>query len=290
MIFGILRRFAILLFAVTAVFFALRVLPGDAITTQLIESGVGQQEVASRLELLGLDKPVLVQYLDYLIKSIQGQWGVSLSNGLPVFDIVLPALHRTIVISILSLIGASLLGFVLAYLSQFGKALLSYSAKTVLYMSISVPVFVSSIALLLIFDTASVGFLLPVLALSLNGSGTIGRVTYTVVNEQMQNEFVRTAYAKGLTRRSVVRNHVIPASMVPILAVISLQFSFLIGGTVIIESIFGINGIGQVILNSTVRRDYPVVQGAILAIAVLITLTNTCTELLYGVFDPRLRQ
>lgn len=288
--FTVLRRLAVLLFSVTAVFFALRILPGDAITAQLIESGADQQAISSRINELRLNEPVLEQYFGYLFDIMRGQWGISFNTGLPVFDVVLPPMLQTLIITVASLIGASFLGIGIGIISTLTTGIIEHLSKLILFLSISLPVFVTSILLLVLLGSADNKlYILPILVLTFHGAGTIGRVTYTVLDKHLSLAFVHTAFAKGLKQQQVIVHHVIPASMVPIIAVVALQFSFLISGTVIVETLFGINGIGRLIYNSTLRRDYPVVQAAVIVVAFWITLVNAVADLLYRVFDPRLR-
>lgn len=286
--------------AASLAFFALRVLPGDAVTTQMRESGVSMEMIEARRAALGLDAPVLVQYGRFLSGLVHGDLGVSLQDGRAVSEIIGQQLVPTVSLALSALLISALAGIGLGLLAA-GEAQQHFSpfgllARLFLDISLSLPLY--WIGTLAIYTVTQLGvqglpvsgLLLPALVLGLSGVGAVGQVVRAGVRDTLQQDFVRTARAKGLRELQVLLRHVLRASLLPVFTVIALQAGFLLGGVVITESLFVRPGIGRVLLNAVLRQDYPLVQGIVVLGAMIYILVNTLADVLYRIFDPRVQQ
>jgi ABC-type dipeptide/oligopeptide/nickel transport system permease component len=281
---------ATLWLAVTLAFFALRVLPGDAVRTQLQESGASAETIAQRRAALGLDQPLLAQYGRYLAGLLRGDLGVSLLDGQPVTQIIGQQLAPTAVLAVLALLVAAALGVMLGTLAAINRF---SPARLLLDLSLSVPLYWTGTLAIYLFAVRldwlpATGLVLPVAVLGFHAAGAVGQVVRRSVADTLALDFVRTARAKGLSDTRVIVHHVLRAGLVPVVTVIALQAGFLLGGVVITESLFVRPGIGRVLLNATLRQDYPVVQGIVVLGALVYTLLNAAADLFSRFIDPRL--
>ncbi len=287
----IITALATLWFAATLAFFALRVLPGDAIEAALRESGAGAATIAERQAALGLDDPLLVQYGRYLTGLLHGDLGVSLLDGRPVTEIVAQQLAPTVVLALSALTVAAVVGVGLGVIAAL-EIPLAALARLLLDLALSMPLYWTGTLAIYIFAlqlnwVSSTGLLLPAAVLGFHTAGAIGQVVRSGVQETLTLDFVRTARAKGLPERGVLIRHVLRAGLLPAVTVIALQAGFLLGGVVITESLFIRPGIGRVLLNATLRQDYPVVQGIVVLSAVVYIVLNTAADFSYRLLDPR---
>lgn len=286
--------------AVSLAFFALRVLPGDAVTTQMRESGASAELIEARRAALGLDQPVLVQYGRFLSGLVRGNLGVSLQDGRAVSEIIGQQLVPTVSLALSALLISAMAGIGLGLLAagEAQKPFLPFGllARVFLDVSLSVPLYwagtlaIYTVTQLAVQGLPISGLLLPALVLGLSGAGAVGQVVRAGVRDTFQQDFVRTARAKGLRERQVLLRHVLRASLLPVITVIALQAGFLLGGVVITESLFVRPGIGRVLLNAVLRQDYPLVQGIVVLGAIVYILVNALADVLYRVFDPRVQQ
>lgn len=284
---------AILWLAVTLAFFALRVLPGDAIDTQLRDTGASATTIAERRVALGLTDSPGEQYLHYLGGLLHGDLGVSLLDGRGVTEIIVEQVAPTAILAFSALLIASLGGIGLGTLaaletsvSRFARLMLDLSLSVPLYWTGTLAIFVFSVRLNWLPSGGS-NVILPAAVLGFHTAGAVGQVIRVNVRDVMGFDFVRTARAKGLSEHRVLLRHILRASLLPAVTVIALQAGFLLGGVVITESLFVRPGIGRVLLNATLRQDYPVVQGIVVLSAVVYTVLNTAADLLYRLIDPR---
>lgn len=283
----------------TLAFFALRVLPGDAIEAQLVQSGVSQEVIEQRRAEQGLTEPVLVQYLRFVSSAVRGDLGRSLLDGQPVSEVILQQLAPTIALALSGLLVATGLGVLLGVagalnmpygISPAARVVTSLSLSTPIYWTGTIAIFVFS-AQLDLLPSAGAGRLsqlvMPVGVLGFHTSGAIARVTQANVRETLDADFVRVARAKGLPERIVIWRHILRASLLPVVTVIALQAGFLLSGTVITESLFVRPGIGRVLLDAIIRQDYPVVQGVAIFTAIIYVFFNMLADGLYRLLDPR---
>ncbi len=285
--------------AATLAFFALRVLPGDAIEGQLVQSGVSQEVIEQRRAEQGLTEPVLVQYLRFLLNALRGNLGRSLLDGQPVGELILQQLAPTVSLAFGALLVATAFGLALGVagalnlpygISTAARVATSLSLSTPIYWTGTVAIFIFS-AQLDLLPSAGAGRLsqlvLPVGVLGFHSAGAIARVAQASLRDTLGEDFVQVARAKGLPERAVIWRHTLRASLLPAITVIALQAGFLFSGTVITESMFVRPGIGRVLLDAIIRQDYPVVQGVAIFAAFVYTSFNTLADALYRLVDPR---
>ncbi|MFN8590403.1 MAG: ABC transporter permease [Thermomicrobiales bacterium] len=310
----ILRRLALLvpvLIGVSLVVFALiRMIPGDA---SLLAIGVDQRITPEQREMVrksyGLDQPAPVQYLRWMQHVLQGDLGTSLRTRRSVNEELLLRLPVTIELTILAAIIGSIPALAVGVVAAVKRnSAIDYAATIATLVGISVPNFLLATLLVLVFSIwlrwlPPIGYiefgvdpianvktmLLPAISLSLPLAAVLMRNTRSAVLEMLSQEHVRVARAKGLSRQRVLSHHVLINASLPILTVVGIQVAGLLGGTVIIETIFALPGIGRYIYEAIANRDYPVVQGVTLVVAALFVIVSVLVDILYAVLDPRLR-
>ncbi|MCJ8500246.1 ABC transporter permease [Desulfatitalea alkaliphila] len=290
------------------VFCIVRIIPGDAVTLMVAEMGFADDEAELRA-VLGLDQSLPRQYWNYMRNALRGDLGTSLWSGQPVLEEITRRLPLTFRLALMALFWTLLTGIPLGVLSALKQdTWLDYLLRSVSVGGLSIPSFWLA-TLLVVFGAiwfrwvppidfipfgedplASLGQLVvPSLVLSVALSASIMRMTRTMMLEVMREDYIRTARAKGLSEWVVVIRHALANSLIPVLSIMGIQMAFLVGGTVIMESIFVLPGMGKYLLDAITWRDYPVIQGINLFICTLIICINLVIDLLYGVLDPRIR-
>jgi peptide/nickel transport system permease protein len=308
----VLRRvaaFVATLFAVSLlVFVVVRVLPGDP--ALLIMGTQGSPEATARLRhAMGLDQPLLVQYLDWLGRALRGDLGVSIQYDLPVGRLIVSRFPVTLPLALLAALFMTLtaLPFGLYAAARRGRAG-DYLTMIVSQLGIAVPSFWSGLLLILLFSVrlgwvpsggfegwskglgpALTSLLLPALALGFFQAAVLIRATRSAVLDVLGEDYVRTARAKGLSERTVVGKHTFRNAMIPVLTVAGVQLGQLVAGSIVLESVFALPGLGRLALGAIAARDLPVVQGVILFIASSIIAINFVVDLAYAFLDPRIR-
>jgi len=282
----------------TMTFFALRLLPGDAIQAQLVQTGASAAQIAERRARQGLDDPLLVQYGHFWLQISQGDLGYSLLDGQPVVEMIAQRLPPTVTLALAALTVGVVLGLLLGLvgasdtsIAQVARLAVSLSLSTPIYWTGTLAIWLFAVVLSWLPSAGGEGvqqLILPAAVLGFHTAGGIARVTEAGVRDTLAADFVRTARSKGLPEPLIMRRHVLRVALLPVFTVISLQTAFLFGGTVITESLFVRPGIGRLLLDSTLQQDYPVVQGLTLFMAALYTGLNTCADLIYAVLDPRI--
>ncbi len=296
-------------FGVSVIVFALiRLVPGDVVTNLIgLEGNVSAEQQAEMRRLFGLDQPLWVQFGHWFGALVQGNLGESLRTQRPVFADLLLRFPVTLELSVLALLFAVLIGLPLGVLAALnrGKAADFLSSGFVL-VGLAAPEFWLAILLILLFSLKlrlfpPNGFIplgeaplanlqamfLPALALSLGLAAAVTRIVRASLLDVLSQDYVRTARAKGVTARRVVYRHALRNALIPVVTVVGLQVGNLLGGAVIIEQIFGLPGVGRYALEGINLRDYPVVQGAVLWIAVSYVLVNVAVDVLYSLIDRR---
>jgi peptide/nickel transport system permease protein len=308
----ILRRLLLMvptLLGVSIVVFALvRLLPGDAVTMLLQEYSYAKDVEELRAKL-GLDRPAYVQYFEWLGGVLRGDFGTSLRNKTPVADDLLNKMPITAELGLLALVFGLAIAIpigVLAAVRQDTAA--DYLARGTAIGMLAIPGFWLGT---LVVTLPSVWWqwspplrytpfwqdpgrnlshvVIPAVILGLALSGALMRLTRTQMLEVLRQDFVRTAAAKGLAEQAVVFRHALKNAFIPILTLFGLQISILISGTVVLESIFNLPGMGRYLLEGIQYRDYPIIQAINLIFATVIVLANLLVDLLYAWFDPRVR-
>jgi peptide/nickel transport system permease protein len=308
----VLRRVAALVatlfFVSVLVFVAIRVLPGDP--AQVIMGTEGSPEAVARLrEAMGLNRPLLVQYLHWLGGALRGDLGVSIQYDVPVGRLILSRLPVTLPLTLLAAL------FMVATAVPFGlyaatrhRRAGDYLTMVISQLGIAVPSFWSGLLLILLFSVQlgwlqSGGFegwagglwpglrslLLPAVALGFFQAAVLIRATRSAVLDVLREDYVRTARAKGVAERSVIVKHTFRNALIPVVTVAGIQLGQLMAGSIILESVFALPGLGRLALGAITARDLPVVQGVILFVASAIVLINFLVDLVYLVLDPRIR-
>ena len=307
----VLLTVPVLLGVTLSVFLMLHFLPGDPVMMMLTEpaSGVAPMTAEISAEMyqnmrreLGLDQPLSVQYGRFLLNAGRGNLGKSFRSGEPVLDVILRNLPHTIVLTIASLgiavVGGFFLGMVAAV--KFGTWV-DRLTMSISVVGVSMPSFWLGIMLLLVFSLhlrllPAVGgsadwrsLVLPAVALGFSASAIIARLVRTSLIEVMQLDFVRTARAKGVHEWVVIFKHVLRNALIPVVTVVGLQFGSLLGGTVVVETVFARPGIGSIAVGGIFNKDFPVVQGVVLFSALIYVVVNLLVDISYAWLDPRIR-
>lgn len=297
----ILWLFPILLGVSFIVFTIMYLSPGDPVTMVLGEGATPEQYEAMRVQM-GLDRSFIEQFFHY-IKNVVVEFdlGRSYVSGRVVMDEILVRLPNTIKLSVWSVLFASLIGIPLGVIS----ASRPYSKvdNFVMFLSlvgVSMPTFWQALLLIILF-TSTLGWLpasgfdtwqqmiMPVFALASSSIGTIARITRSSMMDVLDQDYIRTAKAKGVNGLKVTFHHALRNALIPVVTVIGLQFGALLGGAVLTETVFSINGIGTLMVNAIRTRDTMIVQGGVLFIAFIFTMVNLCVDILYAYIDPRIK-
>lgn len=260
---------------------------------------------------MGLDQPVVVQYFTWLGQLMQGNMGVSYRTNLPVLGMVLERLGPTLILTISSTVLAFLIAFPLGIMSAYKPySLWDYSSSTLAFVGASTPTFFTGLVLIYVFavklrwlpmggmystsGTKSLGDLiyhlvLPATVLAVFSLGSLLRQTRGSMMEVFQEDYIRTARAKGLHEYKVVIGQAVRNALIPVVTVLSTMLPFLFGGAVVAEQVFGWPGLGSLMVQSINARDYPTIMGVTVIIAIAVLLGNLITDLLYGLLDPKIR-
>lgn len=285
----------------TLVFVIMRLLPGDPAALMLSEAGASADAIARLRVELGLDQPLFMQYGHYLANLLQGDLGTSLFARRPVTMIIAEQLPSTIELALAAMAVATALGGLLGVLAAVKNRTWIDSLATAMSVTgVSVPVFWSGLLLIWLFSlqlgwlpaTGQGGvrhLILPALVLGYASSGTIARLVRSSLLEVMDQDYIRTARAKGLREWLVLSRHALKNALVPVVTIIGLQFGFLLGGTVVTETVFSRQGIGRLLVNSILWKDFPVVQGIVVLAGVVYTLGNLTVDIAYAFLDPYIR-
>jgi len=293
----------------TLVFFMLRAVPGDPLAAMLFD--VGDPEAAEVLRVkYGLDKPVHVQYVKWLSRVLQGDLGNSIyGSRISVSRIVSEALPRTLSLAGLSFIIALSIAVPAGLISAMKRhSSLDHTVTFVAFLGLSMPDFWLGILLIIIFAAnlhwlpaigyvpLSEGFwpwfshlILPSIAVGTAFSAIVARMIRSSMLEVLNADYMTVARSKGLYERRLVLVHALPNALIPVITVIGIAFALLMAGAVVVENVFAIKGLGRVLIQGILNRDYPVVQGAILVVSAIFVFSNLLVDVLYTVVDPRIR-
>ncbi len=285
---------------VSLVFLLIHLIPGDPVEVMLGESARIADKQALR-ESLGLDQPLLTQAGNYFLALLQGDLGSSLHSKQAVSSILLQRLPATLQLATAALLVACLVALPAGILSATRRGTgWDHSAMALSMLGVSIPNFWLGPMLILVFSLwlgwfpvsgqSGMGSLvLPALTLGTSMAAILSRMVRSAMLEILQEDYIRTARAKGLGNYQVLIGHALRNAALPIITILGLQLGVLLGGAVITEVIFSWPGIGQLTIESIQRRDYPLVQGCILLISLSYVLVNTSTDLAYAWIDPRVR-
>jgi peptide/nickel transport system permease protein len=298
----LLAAVSVLWLAVTLAFVALQLTPGDPAQALLAASGATPEEIAQRRAHLGLDDPALIQYLRYVLDLARGDLGQSWLQGRPVGQMIREQLPPTLALAIAAAGVGATLGLILGVVAAVHRSTwIDTMATTVAVVGLATPTYWSGLLAILLFSLAlhwlpSAGegdlrhLILPASVLGFALSGSVARVVRARVAQVLRAPFILVAEAKGLPPRHVLMSHVLRASLGPALAVLALQFGFLLSGAVVTESVFARRGLGTLTVQAILWRDLPVVRGIMVVAALAFVLTSLAADLARGWLDPRLRE
>jgi len=300
----ILRRTLLLLpvfFIISIVVFALiHMVPGSP-----IDSLLGPGSLDSDRELLiiahGLDKPLVVQYFVWLKAFLFGDMGRSIIEKQPVADMIFYNMPFTLRLGIASLVISFVFGVFLGIISAaYRNTIIDYIAMVIALLGVTVPAFWLGLILMLIFSVTLGWFpvsgsgswqtlVLPAITVGLGGAGLVARITRASMLEMFNKEFILLLYAKGLSKKTIVVNHIFRNALMPIITILGLRLGWILGGAVTIEIVFSRPGIGNMLLTALYRRDYPVVQASLLFLTMAVIIGAFIADIIYSYADPRVR-
>ncbi len=292
---------AVVIFGVLClVFFLIHLVPGDPVEVMLGESARPADREALRAAL-GLNQPLATQFLHYLNNLLHFDLGTSLHSKRPISEILLERLPATLELSLAALVVAVLIAFPLGVLSAVRKdSVWDHLAMGVSLGGVAIPNFLLGPLLILFFSLwlgwfpvsgreGAGSLVLPALTLGTALAAILSRMLRATLLDVLNEDYIRTARAKGLSPRVVIWKHALRNALLPIITLLGLQLGALLGGAVITEVVFSWPGVGQLVIEAIQRRDYPLVQACVLLISLTYVLVNTLTDVAYGLADPRIR-
>ena len=300
-----------LLGVATLVFIIMRVIPGDVALLILggDAGGIDPQQLAAMRHQLGLDQPMVVQFAQWLWGVVQFDFGKSLWTGQPVVEELLVRLPLSLELAVLATLVSVVIAIPLGMLAAVRQdSWVDYVVRVISIGGLAIPGFwvgILCILFLVIFFSwgppleftsfwvdpwANLSQLIwPVLTVGYRYSAVTTRMTRSTVLEVLREDYIRTAWAKGLGERVIVIRHALKNAMLPVITLIGTEFAFLIGGLVVTETVFTLNGVGRFVVDAVAHRDYPVVQALVFLIAFGFVIVNLLVDLTYAWFDPRIR-
>jgi peptide/nickel transport system permease protein len=313
----------------TLTFLALRIVPGnpiESVANQILDP----EQIAKVQAVWGLDRPIWDQYVSFMGDLLRGDLGVSMSSGITINRLLFERMPPTIELTLVAMVISTLIGIIAGVISATTRhKWVDNLTRTLSVLGLSLPLFWVAMMLIVVFavqlkwlpasgridsrleyetitnfmliDHVATGnsealmsflrhLILPAIAIGLTSSGFVARLTRSAMLEVIRSDYIRTARAKGLFERVVVSRHALRNAILPIITLQGLQFGALLGGAVITEIVFTRPGMGRMLLDGILKRDYPVVQGSVIVIAALYVLMNLLVDVAYHVVDPRLRR
>jgi peptide/nickel transport system permease protein len=288
----------------------IRIIPGDIVDLMIgPELYVGPEYRAEMRAKYGLDQPIYVQYVNWVGQIVQGNFGMSLRNNEPVLGTIYQRLPLTAELALLSVLLSGVFAVPLGVISAVRRnSATDFVVRLIAMVGLSMPNFWLAAMLLLVTGvvfhwqprlllvppwvdlwTNLQQMAMPVVALSLALMAVVMRMTRSSMLEVLRQEYIQTARAKGLVTSAIMIRHALKNAFIPVITVLGVQFGVLLGGTVVIEVIFGLPGIGRLVIDAISARDYPMLQGTVLFIATLFALVNLIVDLTYAYLDPRIR-
>ncbi|MDR7487008.1 MAG: ABC transporter permease [Armatimonadota bacterium] len=288
------------LLAVTVlIFVAMRVVPGDP-AVLLAGDFATPDTVAALRARWGLDRPLVVQYAVFMARLVRGDLGESIVSDLPVLDEILQRFRVTVVLALAAISVAVLVGLSAGILGATRPySGWDYGSMVLALVGVSTPIFWSGMLLILLFavrlgwlPTGGVGswqnFILPAVSLGFFAAGIIARQTRAAMLDVLRQDYIRTARAKGVGEPGVIQRHALRNALIPVVTIVGLEFGRLLGGAVLTETVFSLPGLGSFLVVSIFKRDYPVIQGVVLWLALAFVLINMLVDVVYAALDPRI--
>ncbi len=298
----ILRRIAqvvpVLIGVSILAFLMSHLVPGDPVSVMLGQSGTAE-DVERLREELGLNDPIYVQYGRFVSNAVQGDLGRSIRSGQPVLTEIQDRFGTTLTLTVVAVAVATVVGMALGIAAATSGKSGDAAIMAFALLGISMPYFWSGILLILLFGlklgwlpiagSGPKALILPAITLAAPAAAVLARMTRSTMLEVLNQDFVRTARAKGLRERIVVLRHVLKNALIPVVTIIGLQFGGLLAGSVIVESVFSRPGLGRYTVTAIQARDFPQIQGIVLVTAAIYVFVNLAVDLFYAVLDPRIR-
>jgi peptide/nickel transport system permease protein len=303
------------------VFAILRLLPGDP-AVAMLGLDASPEELARMRHVLGLDQPLYMQYLRFVADILRGDFGQSIVRGGPALQTVLETLPATVELAVTSMLISLTIALPLGIVAAVRQhSLVDYFSMVVALLGVSMPIFWFGMLMILLFSLnlhwlspfgrgepildalrellgsgdpetlvdSLKHIVMPALALGANVTGLMARITRSSMLEVLHQDYIRTAKAKGLVDRLVITRHALQNALLPIVTILGLQFGALLGGAVITETIFAWPGVGRLVVQAINQRDFPVVQAAVIVMAVSVLFLNLIIDLSYAYINPRIR-
>ncbi|MCU4990948.1 ABC transporter permease [Bacillus cereus] len=295
----ILQLIPVLFGVVFVVFLIMQMVPGDP-ALLIAGEGASKETVQQIRHQLGLDKPFIMQYFSYIGNILQGDFGVSIRSNRPVLDEVLIRLPITIELALYSIVITVVFGMIAGIISATKQySWTDVSIMIIALLGVSLPSFWFGLMLIFYFSVQIQIFpvsgwgtwmhmVLPALTLGASGAAIVARMTRSSMLDVIRQDYIRTARAKGVKERVVIYKHALRNALIPVITVVGLQFGALLGGTVLVESVFAINGLGRLIVDAIRMRDLPMLQGGVLIASVIFVLVNLIVDILYRHFNKRI--
>lgn len=298
----------VLFIVVTLVFFMMRIIPGDP-AMQILGDDADPADLEALRERLGLNEPLLMQYVNYLGNMLRGNWGESLYNNKPVFEVISKRLEPTIVLTLYASTIAILVGVPFGILAARKRnSPLDYALTTTAVLGLSAPGFWVGLMMVFYFGVqlrwfpvqgytfiaegglkgALHSLTMPAIALSIQYFSSITRYTRSMMLDVMTNDYIRTARAKGLMETTVYYKHALKNALAPVITQIGFSIAGMLGGATVTETVFNIPGMGKLAYDSLMRRDYNQEQAIILFVAIIFIFTNILLDIIYKMLDPRI--
>lgn len=284
---------------ITAAFFLVR-LAGDPAVLQL-SAEASAEDIARVRESLGLDRPLIIQYLDFIWRVLHGDFGVSLRQNVPAMDLVLERVPATLELALTSFVIGIGLAFVFGIMMRMtGSRTLRQVIMWIALGRQAIPIFSFGLLMILIFSVwlkwlPSLGrgtlahLVLPALTLGTYELALYLRLFNASLATEQRQDYVRTAYAKGQGKIQVLLGHMLPNALLPLVTVAGINLGLLLGGTVVTETVFSWPGVGRLIVQSVSQRDFPVIIAGVFLISLMFVVINLIVDVLYGLLDPRVR-
>jgi len=283
-----------------AVTLLIHAVPGDPVRIMYAKFQSTPEQIEVIRSSLGLDQPIHLQYASYIGRLFQGDLGRSIVGDQPVLDVLLTRFPPTLALASASLAIAVVIGMSLGFFAAYKRGTASDAiAMVIAIVGVSMPHFWLGLLLLFFFSLqlqwlpVSGGdwrsLILPAMTLGLANAAVLARLTRSAMIDIFDQDFVRTANAKGLPKSLVLYRHALRSGLVPIVSMMGLQFAYMMGGAIVVENVFAWNGVGRLAIEAVFARDYPMIQGFILFFATVVVMVSVIIDVLYAVLDPRIR-
>jgi peptide/nickel transport system permease protein len=284
-----------------AVSMLIHVVPGDPVQIMYAQSqGTTPAQLEEVRHRLGLDRPVIEQYVMYLGRILQGDFGKTIRGEQPVLDLILLRLPYTLVLAASALVIAAAIGLTCGFFAAYKRGT-AYDTGLMIaaIFGVSIPHFWLGLILLFVFavnltwlpvaGSGPENLILPAVTLGVTNAAIIARLTRSSMIDVFSQDFMRTAKAKGMPKAIVLYRHALRSGLVPIITMMGLQFTYMMGGAIVVENVFGWNGVGRMAIQAIFQRDYPLIQGFILMFACVVVTVSILMDLMYAWLDPRIR-